>query len=44
MFWPKTTWKADHAECGAEEENGVANIVEVEILNAEDDYSLVSIA
>ena len=29
------TWKADDAECGAEEEDGVADIVEVEILNAE---------
>ena len=29
------TWKADNAECRAEEEDGVADIVEVEILNAE---------
>ena len=29
------TWKADNAECGAEEEDGVADIVEVEILNAD---------
>ena len=29
------TWKADDAECGAEEEDSVADIVEVEILNAE---------